>query len=99
MRVIQKIYISLGRFKSVKDMTTAIIEDSRQQTKKFVAYVHTFLCPFVGGGTTVIVADKRNKKWIGIDQSVQAIKVTELRLDKQRDLIKFILRYNKNSQI
>jgi len=44
------------------------------------------LDPFVGGGTTVAVADKLNRQWIGIDQSVQAIKVTELRLDKQRDL-------------
>jgi hypothetical protein len=40
----------------------------------------------VGGGTTVAVADKLNRLWIGIDQSVQAIKVSELRLDKQRDL-------------
>ena len=46
----------------------------------------TVLDPFVGGGTTVAVADKLNRKWIGIDQSVQAVKVTELRLDKQRDL-------------
>ena len=44
------------------------------------------LDPFVGGGTTVAVADKLNRQWIGIDQSVQAVKVTELRLDKQRDL-------------
>ena len=44
------------------------------------------LDPFVGGGTTITVADKLNRKWIGIDQSVQAIKVTELRLEKQRDL-------------
>jgi DNA modification methylase len=44
------------------------------------------LDPFVGGGTTIAVADKLNRRWIGIDQSVQAIKVTELRLDKQRDL-------------
>jgi DNA modification methylase len=44
------------------------------------------LDPFVGGGTTVAVADKLNRGWIGIDQSVQAIKVTELRLDRQRDL-------------
>jgi DNA modification methylase len=44
------------------------------------------LDPFVGGGTTVAVADKLNRRWIGIDQSVQAIKVTELRLDKQRSL-------------
>jgi DNA modification methylase len=46
----------------------------------------TVFDPFVGGGTTVAVADKLNRKWIGIDQSVQAVKVTELRLDKQRDI-------------
>jgi len=44
------------------------------------------LDPFVGGGTTVAVADKLNRKWIGIDQSVQAVKVTEMRLQKQQDL-------------
>jgi DNA modification methylase len=42
------------------------------------------LDPFVGGGTTIAVADRLNRKWIGIDQSVQAVKVTEMRLDKQR---------------
>lgn len=44
------------------------------------------LDPFVGGGTTAAVADKLNRKWIGIDQSVQAIKVSELRLNKQQNL-------------
>ena len=44
------------------------------------------LDPFVGGGTTVAVADKLGRKWIGIDQSVQAIKVSEYRLNKQQDL-------------
>ena len=44
------------------------------------------LDPFMGGGTTAVVADKLNRKWIGIDQSVQAIKVSELRLDKQSNL-------------
>jgi hypothetical protein len=44
------------------------------------------LDPFVGGGTTVAVADKLNRRWIGIDQSVQAIKVTEFRLNSQQDL-------------
>lgn len=44
------------------------------------------LDPFVGGGTTVAVADKLGRKWIGIDQSVQAIKVTEFRLNQQQDL-------------
>jgi len=46
----------------------------------------TVLDPFVGGGTTVAVADKLKRNWIGIDQSVQAIKVTELRLNNQMDL-------------
>lgn len=41
------------------------------------------LDPFVGGGTTIAVADKLNRQWIGIDQSVQAVKVTELRLYNQ----------------
>ncbi|TAE73603.1 MAG: site-specific DNA-methyltransferase [Bacteroidetes bacterium] len=41
---------------------------------------------FVGGGTTITVADKLNRNWIGIDQSVQAVKVTEFRLNKQQNL-------------
>jgi DNA modification methylase len=44
------------------------------------------LDPFVGGGTTVAVADRLKRRWLGIDQSVQAIKVTEMRLMQQRDL-------------
>jgi DNA modification methylase len=43
------------------------------------------LDPFVGGGTTIAVADKLNRKWIGIDQSVMAIKVTDLRLKKRQN--------------
>lgn len=46
----------------------------------------TVLDPFIGGGTTVAVADKLQRKWIAIDQSVQAIKVTEMRLNNQMDL-------------
>jgi DNA modification methylase len=45
------------------------------------------LDPFLGGGTTVAVADKLGRQWIGIDQSTQAIKVTELRIDAQQDLM------------
>jgi len=44
------------------------------------------LDPFLGGGTTIAVADRLKRQWIGIDQSVSAIKVSELRLNKQRDL-------------
>ena len=44
------------------------------------------LDPFMGEGTTLAAADKLNRKWIGIDQSVQAVKVTELRLHQQTDL-------------
>lgn len=46
----------------------------------------TILDCFVGGGTTIAVADKLNRNWIGVDQSVQAIKVTEFRLNKQQNL-------------
>jgi len=46
------------------------------------------LDPFMGGGTTIAVAEKLNRKWIGIDQSVMAVKVSELRIGKQRNLLK-----------
>ena len=41
------------------------------------------LDPFVGGGTTIAVADKLMRHWIGIDQSPMAIKVADFRLQKQ----------------
>ena len=44
------------------------------------------LDPFVGGGTTVAVAEKLKRRWIGIDQSVAAIKVSDLRLKKQKGI-------------
>jgi DNA modification methylase len=44
------------------------------------------LDPFVGGGTTVAVADRLKRRWIGIDQSVAAVKVTDLRLRRQQGL-------------
>jgi hypothetical protein len=44
------------------------------------------LDPFVGGGTTIAVADRLTRQWIGIDQSPMAVKVTEFRLQKQTDL-------------
>jgi DNA modification methylase len=44
------------------------------------------LDPFVGGGTTVVVADRLKRQWLGIDQSVQAIKVSERRLRKQQSV-------------
>ncbi len=55
------------------------------------------LDPFVGGGTTVAVADRLGRAWLGIDQSVAAIKVTELRLQRQRDLFSkpFTVRLHK----
>ncbi|MDR1866105.1 MAG: hypothetical protein LBR08_11115 [Bacteroidales bacterium] len=40
------------------------------------------LDPFMGGGTSIVVAQRTNRRWIGIDQSVQAVKVTELRLNQ-----------------
>jgi DNA modification methylase len=55
------------------------------------------LDPFVGGGTTIAVADKLNRKWMGIDQSVQAVKVTEFRLNQQQNLFSnsFIVQLHK----
>ena len=47
------------------------------------------LDPFVGGGTTIAVADRLNRKWIGIDQSVMAIKVSDLRLKKRQNELFF----------
>jgi DNA modification methylase len=38
------------------------------------------LDPFMGGGTTIAVADRLGRQWIGIDQSAMAVKATELRL-------------------
>ena len=57
----------------------------------------TVLDPLVGGGTTIVAADRLKRAWIGIDQSVSAIKVTELRLYKQRDLFSqpFIVQLHK----
>jgi DNA modification methylase len=57
----------------------------------------TVLDPFVGGGTTVAVADKLGRAWVGIDQSVSAVKVTEMRLNAQQDLFSkpFTLRLHK----
>jgi DNA modification methylase len=58
---------------------------------------HVVLDPFVGGGTTIAVADKLQRQWIGIDQSVQAVKVTEFRLNNQQDLFSkpFIVQLHK----
>jgi DNA modification methylase len=42
--------------------------------------------PFVGGGTAIVVADKLHRQWIGIDQSVQAVKVSEMRLNNNQNL-------------
>jgi hypothetical protein len=55
------------------------------------------LDPFVGGGTTLSVADRLHRRWIGIDQSVQAIKVTELRLSKHQgwDSAPFVTKLHK----
>lgn len=41
------------------------------------------LDPFVGGGTTVAVANRLHRNWIGIDQSAQAVRVSENRINNQ----------------
>jgi hypothetical protein len=38
----------------------------------------------MGGGTTIAVADRLGRNWLGIDQSAQAVKVTELRVNAQQ---------------
>lgn len=38
------------------------------------------LDPFVGGGTTVVVAQQLDRQWMGIDSSPKALSVTEQRL-------------------
>jgi len=55
------------------------------------------LDPFVGGGTTLVVADKLNRNWVGIDQSVSAIKVTEMRMNNQQGLFSkpFVVQLHK----
>jgi DNA modification methylase len=41
---------------------------------------------FCGGGTTLVAAQKLNRNFIGIDQSVRAIAVSQARLEKSSDL-------------
>ena len=55
------------------------------------------LDPFLGGGTTIAVAERLKRNWIGIDQSVAAVKISELRLNKQRDLFSapFVVQLHK----
>jgi adenine specific DNA methylase Mod len=38
---------------------------------------------FVGSGTTIVVADRLNRRWIACDTSQAAVKVTKERLEKQ----------------
>jgi DNA modification methylase len=54
------------------------------------------LDPFLGGGTTAVVADKLHRRWIGIDQSVQAVKVTDLRFQQHPEYFsEYTLRLHK----
>jgi hypothetical protein len=49
------------------------------------------LDPFMGGGTTIAVADRLDRQWIGVDQSAMAVKVTEFRLQNiQGNQLKFV---------
>lgn len=51
---------------------------------------------FCGGGTTLAVADKLDRKWIGIDQSVHAIKLSEMRLDVVSEKTVDLFRTNRS---
>ena len=44
------------------------------------------LDPFVGGGTTASVAERLGRRWIGIDQSVQDVKVSDMRLKTEASM-------------
>ncbi len=41
---------------------------------------------FCGSGTTLVAAEKLGRKWIGIDQSDEAIRISSLRLDECSDI-------------
>ena len=41
------------------------------------------LDPFMGSGTTCVVANRMGRKWIGIDKNKNAIKIAKDRIDKQ----------------
>ncbi|MDD3704144.1 MAG: site-specific DNA-methyltransferase [Victivallaceae bacterium] len=41
---------------------------------------------FCGSGTTLVAAEKLGRKWIGIDQSEEAIRVSDARLSEQIDI-------------
>lgn len=49
------------------------------------------LDPFVGGGTTVAVANRLHRNWIGIDQSAQAVRVSENRINNQGLTSEFVV--------
>ena len=44
------------------------------------------LDPFIGSGTTAAVSNKLKRRFIGIDKSVQSIKISEMRLNNQKNL-------------
>lgn len=48
---------------------------------------------FCGSGTTLVAAEKLGRKWIGIDQSDEAIRICDIRLSEQMDI--FTTAYRK----
>ena len=47
------------------------------------------LDPFCGSGTTLIVAELLNRKWVGIDESEQAMNVVKNRMEEEYNLSEF----------
>jgi site-specific DNA-methyltransferase (adenine-specific) len=43
---------------------------------------------FLGGGTTIDVADRLNRKWLGVDINLRAIQLTQGRLEKVKKIVK-----------
>jgi DNA modification methylase len=54
------------------------------------------LDPFMGGGTTLAVAERLGRRFIGIDQSAVAVRVTEERLLKQNRRFEVIIEQSLN---
>ena len=45
------------------------------------------LDPFIGSGTTAVVAEKLNRKWIGIELSSEYVELANLRIEEERKTV------------
>lgn len=74
--------------KAVINISKERIDYPTQKPEELLAKIITSLCPtngtvadfFLGGGTTIAVAEKLGRKWFGCDISSESISVTKTRL-------------------